>query len=145
MRSLLQHAIEPLERFLKAFEPFLPVLRSNADEYTRKIEGEDQPRDIDSIKDEIAAVERKKRELREKIPEVVHVSCFEVHCKEILAYLEEKQEELAKQLKQLIAKRAKEATTALFNDFTVIKSKINEEAKDIETLTELKEYMANMP
>ena len=73
------------------------------------------------------------------------MSCFEINCKEVLVYLGEKQEELAKQLKQLIAKRAKESTTSLFNEFSTIKGKINEESDNIEKLTELKEYMKNMP
>lgn len=45
----------------------------------------------------------------------------------------------------LIAKRARDATTAIFNDFSTIKGKINEEPDNIEKLTEVKEYMENMP
>ena len=32
----------PLEQYLKAFEEFLPILKLNADEYTRGIENEEK-------------------------------------------------------------------------------------------------------
>lgn len=39
---------------------------------------------------------------------------------------------MAKQLKLLIAKRAKDATTTIFNEFSVIKDKINQDPQNIE-------------
>ena len=77
-------------------------------------------------------MDTKKKYLKEKIPEIVYVSCFEINCKEILGYLLEKQEELSKQLKTLIAKRARDATTTIFNEFNVIKDKINHPCENIE-------------
>ncbi len=41
----------------------------------------------------------------------------------------------------LIAKRAMENTTQIYNNFLKIKEKINEDPKDIEKLTEIKDYM----
>lgn len=45
----------------------------------------------------------------------------------------------------VIGKRAREGTTNIFNLFSLIKSKLNEDPKDIEKLVELKEYIANLP
>lgn len=45
----------------------------------------------------------------------------------------------------VIAKRAKDASIKLFNQILDIKSKVMEEPSDIEKLTQLKEYMMNMP
>jgi hypothetical protein len=38
------------------------------------------------------------------------VSCFEISCVEVIAHLDEKLGELSKNLKMIIAKRAKEGT-----------------------------------
>jgi len=45
----------------------------------------------------------------------------------------------------LIAKRCREGTTSLFNIFEAHKQKIRNIPTDIEKLTELKEYMTNLP
>lgn len=45
----------------------------------------------------------------------------------------------------MIAKRCRESTTQIFNSFETIKSKLKETPVDIEKLTELKEYMNNLP
>ena len=83
--------------------------------------------------------------MKELIPETVHVSIFEVHLKETLAILEERYQQLSKNLVDVIAKRAKDASIKLFNQIMDMKTKVMEEPQDIEKLTQLKEYMVNMP
>lgn len=64
---------------------------------------------------------------------------------EIIATLEEKLSDLSKNLKMVIGKRAKEGTVAIFNQFMLIKARLNEDPLTIEKLVELKEYIANLP
>ena len=90
-------------------------------------------------------MENKKKQLNEDIPKFVHVSCFEISCVEVISHLDEKLNELSKNLKTIIAKRAKEGTAQIFNLHCVIKSKLNEDPDNIEKLVELKEYIANLP
>ena len=140
-----EEAIEPLDRYLECFKEFKQVLELKPDEYTRTIEMEDPPREVDSIKEEIFRVGEEEKRLRKSIPENIHVSCFNIQCTEILIYLTDKYVSLRKNLINLIAKRARESTHQLFNTFEAIKLKIGEQPKDIEKLTEIKEYMANLP
>ena len=42
LENNLKEAVKPLEQYLKAFEEFLPILKLNADEYTRGIENEEK-------------------------------------------------------------------------------------------------------
>ena len=65
--------------------------------------------------------------------------------KETLIVLEEKYQSLSTNLTNVIARRARESANRLTNQITEITSKVQEEPSDIEKLTLLKEYMANMP
>lgn len=90
LKENLTRAIEPLNEYLKTYDKYLNIAKLNIDDYTKSIETADQPRDIESIKDEIAQVYQRKEEIKQEIPENIHVSCFEINCREILIYLEEK-------------------------------------------------------
>jgi dynein heavy chain len=52
---------------------------------------------------------------------------------------------LNKLLIDVIIKRAKQSTLALYDEIQKIKLKLNEPPVDIEKLTEIKQYMANLP
>jgi hypothetical protein len=52
---------------------------------------------------------------------------------------------LSKGLIDVMAKRVKGITAKLYEDVQEIKTKINEPPKDIEKLTEIKEYMTIVP
>lgn len=54
---------------MSAFDPYIAILKSNPEEYCKLMEMDDNPRDIESINDEIAQVEKKKKQLRVDIPE----------------------------------------------------------------------------
>lgn len=57
----------------------------------------------------------------------------------------EKYEALEKNLMNLISKRYKESNRLLSSQFEVITARLKEQPEDIEALTELKEYMQNLP
>jgi len=76
------------------------------------------------------------------IPENIHVSMFNIQCNDLLIYLTDK---YSNNLIDLIAKKARESTHQLFNIFKGIKTRISEVPKDIENLTEIKDYISNLP
>ena len=106
---------------------------------------EENQREVEDIREEVESVNKLERELKDLIPESIHVSYFNIQCNELLTHLLDKYQTLSKELIKLIAKRCKESTQRLFNSFEVIKGKIKEQPKGIEQLTELKEYMSNLP
>ena len=65
----MNKAIDPLFEYIKKFDEFLDILKSNADQKTKDLEMSDQPPDIDSIKTMIDEVYKKKKELMNRIPE----------------------------------------------------------------------------
>ena len=77
------------------------------DDYTREMELRDPPPEIEQIREEILLTQIKEKKLNELIPDIVHVSIFEVHLKETLLILEERYQTLRRNLIDLIARRAR--------------------------------------
>jgi hypothetical protein len=85
------------------------------EEYYKQMEkeDEDEPKDINDLKQEIIELYRKEKELLEKMPPHVHVSIFRIHCQEMVEKLAGKYSDTAKQLELLITKKAKKMTKAM--------------------------------
>lgn len=77
------------------------------DEFTRKIEMDDNAWEVDQIQAEISEIIKKDKIMREKLPENIKVSVFEISCKEMKEFLSEKYQNLQKNLIDMIAKKAK--------------------------------------
>ena len=84
---MLENAISPLAEYLKKFDKFKEILSLNPSEYVEKLEKEEPPKDIQELKNEIIEFQKKEKILKESITEVVRISCFQVHCKDLLLYL----------------------------------------------------------
>ena len=106
---------------------------------------EDTPWEVEQIQEEIVKVKKMEKELKQNIPQKMHVSVFQVETNEISDYLCEKYYTLSKNLIDMIAKRARSHTQAIFNQFMQIQNKIREVPSDIEKLVEMKEYMELIP
>lgn len=61
LKQEVEDSIGPLNDYLRAFDQFIPVLQMRPDEYAREIELEENPRDIELIKDEILRTQEKER------------------------------------------------------------------------------------
>ena len=145
LRGLMQKAIKPLNAYLESFEAFKEILQLNPDNHVKLIENEENPRPVEAIREEILQLNQKIADLKKVIPEEIQVSCFVVSCKDLLHILITKYETLQKNLTDLIAKRARESTQAIFIQFNQIQAQVKTTPKDIEGLTRLKEYISDIP
>lgn len=55
--------------------------------------------------------------MRDRLPETIHVSVFEINCREIKEFFSEKYQTLTKNLIDMIAKKAKSDSQTLFSTF----------------------------
>lgn len=145
LKENLEKGIAPLYEYIKKFDRYKHILAINPIEYTEKMDTEEAPKEINEIRDEILELQNKEKQLRELIPESIQVSFFQVHCKDLLLFLGSKYINTIKNLKDLIGKRAKNKTQKIWENINKIHSKIKETPKDIESLTEIKEFMAGVP
>ena len=79
------------------------------------------------------------------MPENIKVSIFEISCKEMKEYLSEKYQSLQKNLIDMIAKKAKSEAQSIFQGFKQMELNLKESPKDIEKLTDIKDYIGNLP
>lgn len=116
------------------------------DEYTRKIEMDDNNSwEVEQIQAEISQIIRKDKLMREKLPENIKVSVFEISCKEMKEFLSEKYQSLQKNLIDMIAKKAKTQSQTIFNNFQLMELKVKDIPKDIEKLTDIRQAISNLP
>lgn len=53
LKNRLKEGIQPLEDYMNVFDKFKPILQMNPDEEQRRIEMDDQPWEVDQLKEEI--------------------------------------------------------------------------------------------
>lgn len=145
LRKAVEQSLDPLDDYLKCFDVYKEVLKLKPDEYLKKVENEEKPREMDAIRDEVIEFQEKERRLRESMPDSVQVGFFRVNCKEITTLLTGKYLMLSKGLIDIMAKRVKNTTLQLYDSIQEVKLKVNEPPKDIEKLTDIKEYMQQVP
>ncbi|CAD8156782.1 unnamed protein product [Paramecium pentaurelia] len=145
IKDELIRGIKPLQDYLQIFEKFKPILQMNPDDEIRRIEMDDNPWEIDQIKEEIFKYNKMEEELKTQIPDIVEVSIFQVQCREIKMYLCEKYSMISKLLVDMIARKARKKTMEIFQDYQRIQNKIKENPNNIEKLTDIKEFMQNLP
>jgi dynein heavy chain, axonemal len=141
LRGKLEKAIEPLAEYLKSFNDFKKVLQMKPDQEARALEMEENPREVEALRDLILQTREQEKKLREAIPETIHVSFFNIQCKDLLEYLQDKYHTYIKNIIDIIANRARNETRTIFHTIEAMKAKVREQPKDIDKLTEIKEYM----
>jgi predicted transposase YbfD/YdcC len=72
----MQNAIKPLYEYKKSWGEYLDLLKMDPDEFTRKIEMDDNAWEVDQIQAEISEIIKKDKIMREKLPENIKVSVF---------------------------------------------------------------------
>jgi dynein heavy chain len=113
---VVEGSLDPLEEYLRCYDSYRDILKIKPDEYIKKVETEEKPREIEAIRDEVNNFLEKEHKLKESMPESVQVGFFKVNCKEIANLLAGKYQMLSKGLIDVIAKRAKNTTLKLYDD-----------------------------
>lgn len=81
VREKLLVGIAPLAEYKKSWDEYLELVKLDPDEFTRNIEMEENAWEVDQIQAEIAQIIEKEKKLRQRLPEKIQVSFFEINCK----------------------------------------------------------------
>ena len=100
---------------------------------------------VEELKEEILKHQEMEKKILEEIPEKIRVSCFEVHCKEVRNTLAGKHISFVKHLIEMIAQKSRDATVKMLEEFRKMHREISRPPKDIEELTEIKDYISRIP
>lgn len=105
---------------------------------------EDWP-DVDTLRNAITFHQSEDKRLQTEIPEEIICSVFKISTKVIRDNLAAKHRKIAEAQIELIAKIAKETSNKLLKEFELANIKVEGVPKNIEDLSNIKEYMAGLP
>ena len=101
---MFTEAIKPLEDYLLVYDKYDSVLKLNAEQYIKDMgKDEESSKTVVQIRDEIYEHMEKEKNMMAQVPDIINVSCFEIHCKEARASLAGKHSEFTKALTEVIA------------------------------------------
>jgi len=135
LTTRIDEAVEPLNAYIKTYAKYDKEYKLDPVAYVKKLDDEDNPPEIEALRKEVTTHRAEAERLKGEIPDDIIVSIFRVSCREIRNKLVEKHTKIAKDVIDLIAKRAKQAANELLNTFDKINMKIESHPKDIEELS----------
>lgn len=71
LKAILEQSLTPLDEFLKCFDVYKDVLKLKPEEYIKKVENDEKPKEVEALRDEINEFTEKEKKLRESMPESV--------------------------------------------------------------------------
>ena len=144
IRAALEKAIEPLAEYAQTFSQFEAENKLNPDKYIKELDEGDDPMDAEGLKADIARNQKLEEELKERIPESVTVSIFQINIKDIRNMYTGKYQQIIEKEIKLIAQRAKDKNYEISTKFDEINERIQRPPNGIEELTETKKYISEI-
>ena len=145
LRDGLEGAIQPLETYIRTYDKYDKEYKLDPAGVIKKLDDDDNPPDIDFLRKDVLFHQQEADRLKNEIPDFIIVSMFKVSCREIRATLAQKHTKIANDQIELIAKRAKILANEALEGFEKMNNKVESAPKDIEELTSIKDYMAQVP
>jgi dynein heavy chain len=145
LRDNLKKACEPLIRYLKTFDIFHEDLTLDINAEMRNIKANKDIWTNQKIRDEILKNKDKEHRILNLIPQIIHVSMFQINCKEFRTDLANKYTKLSDQQVEYLKEKASDINKAILLDYATIKRKITNEIITIQDLIELQNYIAELP
>ena len=144
--QIMHRAIQPLKKYIKVYDKYEELMNLNADTYLKALQQDEGTElSVEELKEEITKHQELEKSILEEIPEIIRVSCFEVHCKEVRNTLAGKHISFVKHLIEMIAQKARDNTVKMLEEFRKMQREISKPPKDIEELTEIKDFISRVP
>ena len=144
LHKAVQKAIRPMYEYLEVYRQFKEVNELNVEEYMTAFDDEENPPPVTDIKREIYQYRKMQQQILDQIPQKIVISFFVVDCREVRDQFANKYALIAQKQIDLISKRCSASNDEILTKFEEMKTKIKRIPKDIEELTDTKEYMASV-
>jgi len=147
MATALNKAIHPLDAYVATFEPYVAFLNMDVDEMINGLKTKfaangfslpDCKTVIQKAKDSAAA-------LLDDLPQTISLGFAFVSVAEVRQTLIKKHQLVAESVLKLVATTAAETSTDIIKQYDVMIKHLSAPTSDIESLTNIKEYMASCP
>ena len=143
-RSLIK-ATDPLKIYLEKFKKYKEDLLFEPNEYMKKIaKSSDDKSDLwtsQKIREDIIKNREYEKKLLRDIPEIIHVSFFQINCKEFRTDLASKYAKTAELEIEFLKNSANEKNKTILNIYHTMKNEITTEIITIADLIKVKNYI----
>jgi dynein heavy chain len=162
VQASLEGSVDPLKKYLKTYEPYLEFLQLDVEAYITQAEEDFGGPPPGLSPDELTELNRpdlnvhalrtmaedhiaEKRKVEASVPEVIDVGAYHVSTQNVRRLLADKHQEVATLLLDLVAKKTGDNATDASGEFQSIMDRLSIEPDSIEALTELREFIAQVP
>jgi dynein heavy chain len=145
LRSVITRIIEPLDHYIATYDRFQKEYDFDPDKEMQQYEDPENWPDVDTLRSSILFHKSEEERLQHEIPEEIICSVFKVSTKVIRDMLAAKHAKIAEEQIVLISKIAKATSDKILDDFEKSNMKVEGVPKNIEELSNIKEYMQGLP
>jgi dynein heavy chain len=143
MEKMLESALPPVVEYLKLFDTYEELLQLDPSKYVAEKVANDIS--TEDTKECILENTRMEKVVSQAIPDTIVVGLFEVSCAEIRKQLSGKYKAIADLLLDMLIHRFRDGAQAISDQFQGYFAQLRKAPKDIEGVTDMREYMSQMP
>ncbi len=144
LKTSLLKATEPLKIYLEKFKKYKDDLLFDPNDYVKKIKDDKTDQwTAPKIREDIVKHKEYEKKLLKEIPEIIHVSIFQINCKEFRTDLAAKYAKTAEMEIEHLKNSANEKNKTILNIYAQMKSEITTEIVTIADLIKVKNYISD--
>jgi hypothetical protein len=145
LRSKITETIDPLDQYLATLNKYKAEFKLDPISVLKVLDDEENPTEPDVLRKDVMFHKKEADRLMKEIPDSIIVSMFQVNVGTIRDQIVAKHNMIAEQEIELIAKMAKRMANNTIDSFFKINDKIQSQPKDIEELSQIKDFMLSVP
>ena len=145
VEAQMEAAMQPLEDWLKLFDPYVEFIELDLDEAVTKL-FEDETKTLDDYRKEVDYHRDQQDMILNTIPSSVKFAgLVEVHCSAVRDYVGKKHGELAEKIMQAMTTDCQTKADSVCKAFEEMLEKVQTKPANIEELTEQREFVEELP
>lgn len=146
LKDSLVRACEPLKSYLETFIKFANDLVLDPTEYLRKIkEDNNQNWTYQKIREDIISNKNREKSILAEIPQIIHVSIFQINCKEFRTDLSSKFSKIAEMEIEYLKEKSADINKEILNNYSSMKKEIMMEVNSIADLVKVQSFIDTVP
>ncbi len=146
LKDNLIRACAPLKIYLETFKKYKEDLLLDPTEYLRKIkEDNNQNWTYQRIREDIIANKSREKNILSEIPQIIHVSIFQINCKEFRTDLSSKFSKIAEMEIEYLKEKSADINKEILNNYSSMKKEVMMEVNTIADLVKVQNYIDTIP
>jgi dynein heavy chain len=146
LKESLIRACAPLKDYLETFKKYTDDISLDPSDYLKLIkEDNNQNWTYQKIKEDIQRNKDREKSLLEEIPQIIHVSIFQINCKEFRTDISSKFSKIAELEIEYIKEKSNDINKEILNSYSSMKKEIMMEVETIADLVKVQSFIETVP